>query len=95
MNGEPTQVAPFATEMVLGVRQSRSTWRLTAGCVAAVELNAPQRDILPIATGTPIIGAPGIVLAPIARDQAYRLNKCNKLSHIIATVSGTFNHIWV
>lgn len=81
-------------EVVLGMRRSWSTQKFTAGIARAVDSNAPHQGIPPIATGAQAIGASETVIAPIAEDQAYGLNKYDKLSHIAATASLSFNHIW-
>lgn len=87
-----TQVVPFAMEVVLGMRRSWSTQMFIAGCARAVDPNVPHQGIPPIATGAQAIGASETVIAPIAGDQAYGLNKCDKLSHMTVTAPSPFNH---
>lgn len=81
-------------EVVLGMRRSWSTQMLIAGYATVVDSDVLQQGILPIATGAQAIGASEIVIAPIAGDQAYGLNKYDKLSHMIATAPSPFNHFY-
>jgi hypothetical protein len=67
---------------------------LIAGCATAVDSDVLQQGILPIATGAQAIGASETVIAPIAGDQAYGLNKYDRLSHMTATASGTHSYSW-
>ena len=74
MIGEPTHIVASAMELVSTRRIGRKTYRLLAGLVTATKLYVQIGGIQPTATEQQIIGAPGIAIAPIAREQANKRN---------------------